>query len=50
MPSSSSSKCWQRGLEGIASKNKHALYKSGNCDWLKWKKENKGRGDRFAGR
>jgi ATP-dependent DNA ligase len=45
-PSSSSSKCRQRGLEGIASKNKHTPYKSGKCDWLKvecaqWKEENK---------
>jgi hypothetical protein len=29
---------------------KHTPYKSGKCDWLKWKKENKGRGNLFAGR
>ena len=55
MPSSSSSKCGQRGLEGIASKKKHTPYKSGKCDWLKvkcaqWKEENKDRGDLFASR
>ena len=36
-PSSSSSKCRQRGLEGIASKKKHTPYKSRKCDWLKMK-------------
>ena len=44
--------CEKRGIEGIVSKRKDAIYRSGKCDWIKvktkvWREANKERGELF---
>ena len=44
--------CEKRGIEGIVSKRKDAIYRSGKCDWIKvktksWRAANTARGELF---